>query len=430
MDFKELLTKKRNGELNKSDIKFFVDGVASGEINERQVVEFVKLINQLGMTNNEVYYLADLFADTGIKLNLGKELGFCVDKHSAGNVSDGMSLILMSVLSSLDIKFVRVVSRNYGCHGTMLGKLNTFKGFNALISKNQMIEKANSCGVGLMEGDDRIAPVAALVYQICKKNNLLIEPIVSASLMANKIATGAKLLIIDVKAGEGAVVGKGESELLANRLVELGKLANIQTVSVVTDLNWPISASVGTSLQIQEIKDTLSLAKEYIGSNLLKLAKEMVICVLMAGGKALTRSQASSMFDKSVENGKAYEKFCSIISTYGGTLDTFDRTENLIDTAVSYITADYDGYIGDIVLDKLYSSVDELIGEDKTLDESAGLVLMCAEGDKVTKGQKIAKVFYSHSNKRYFKVAGKLFESFVITKDKPTLNNLFYKVVV
>lgn len=430
MDFKKLLATKKKSELSESQIQEFVHSVKNSELTDKQIFEFVKLSNQVGCTNAEVYYMAKHMAFSGNMLNLSAELGFCVDKHSAGSVSDGMSLILMSVLASLGIKFVRVVSNTYGIHGNLLHKLSKFRGFSAYLTKAEMFQKANWCGVGLLQDQGNIAPVAAKMYKICKDNDLMVEPVVSASIMANKIATGASLLVVDVKSGEGSVVGTDKSLDLANRLVAVGNMANIKTVSVVTDFNWPILASVGVGLELQEIKDTLSNAKEYIGSNILKLAKEMVTCVLLSSGKATGRTQASEMFDSVILSGEAYNKFCEIIETYGGDVQSINRTEKLINTAVTYITADYNGYVGDILLDKLYKNTSFIISNKGEYDSDAGLVLMCAEGDRVVAGQKLAKVFYSHNNPRYFKVAQELYNSFKITKDKPAHTNLFIKVVV
>lgn len=429
MDFKKNRKKNNSVQISEQDIYEFVSAVQNDQISDKQIIEFVARLSE-NATNNQVYWLAKYMARSGEMLALSDKLGYCVDKHSAGSVSDGMSIILMSVLASLGIGFVKVVSNTYGIHGNLLQKLTKFRGFNCSLSQEQMLQKASWCGVGLYQDNGNIAPVAGKVYTVCKENNMLAEPVVSASILATKIATGANITVVDVKSGEGAVNGIKNPTALANRLVEVGKMANIQVIAVITDFNWPISASVGVGLELLEIKDTLSDAKEYKGSNLLKLAKEMAICVLMSSKMATSRSQASEMFDNAVENGSAYKAFCEIIETYGGEVHSIERTQKLMDTAVSYITSDFDGYVSDIKLDKLYDNINYVISHKGEYDAHAGLVLMCAEGDRVKLGQKLAKVFYSHDNKRYFKVVKELYDAFEITKNKLPIANLFIKVVV
>lgn len=429
MDFKKLRKKNNNVQIGEQEIYDFVNAVQNDQISDKQIVEFVTRLGE-NASNNQVYWLAKYMAQSGDMLALSDKLGYCVDKHSAGSVSDGMSIILMSVLASLGVSFAKVVSNTYGMHGNLLEKLTKFRGFSCMLDESQMLQKALWCGVGLYQDNGNIAPVAGKIYTICKENDMLIEPVVSASILATKIATGASMTIVDVKSGEGAINGIADPTTLANRLVEVGKMADLQVVAVITDFNWPISASVGVGLELLEIKDTLSDAKEYKGSNLLKLAKEMTICVLMSSKMATSRSQASEMFDNVIEDGRAYKKFCEIIETYGGELHSIGRTQKLMDTAVSYITSDFDGYVTDIKLDKLYDNIGYVISHKGEYDADAGLVLMCAEGDRVKFGQKLAKVFYSHNNKRYFKVVKELYKAFEITKNKPPITNLFIKVVI
>lgn len=425
VEIKQILS--TSNQLSEDQIENIVEDIKNNRLSTKQILAFAKRL-QTSCSDMEVYYLAKHMAQSGQMLNLSEAVGFCVDKHSAGNVSDGMSIILMSVLASLGIKFVKSVSDTYGVHGNLLQKLNRFRGFCCAIDKDELIQKSSYCGVGLIKDDGQIAPVASKIYTICKQHDMLSEPIVSASIMANKIATGANMVVVDVKSGEGSV---GDfSNVLAKRVVEVGKLAGIKTVAVITDFNWPISASVGVGLELLEIKDTLSSAKEYVGSNTLELAKEMTVCALMSCGMAKGRSEAVDLFNHAISSGKAYNKFCEIIETYGGEVYSIQRENKLIDTAVSFITADYDGYVGDIKLDKLYKNTSFIISNKGEFDQNAGLVLMCAEGNKVEKGQKLAKVFYSHDNNRYFKVAQDLFEAFEITKNKPNKTNLFIEVVI
>lgn len=429
MDFKKNRKKNNSIQIAEQDIYNFVNAVQKEQISDKQIIEFITRLGE-NASNNQVYWLAKYMANSGDVLALSDKLGYCVDKHSAGSVSDGMSIILMSVLASLGVSFVKVVSNIYGMHGNLLEKLSKFRGFNCMLDENLMLQKASWCGVGLYQDNGNIAPAASKIYTVCKENDVLIEPIVSASILATKIATGANMTIVDVKSGEGAINGIKNPTALANRLVEVGKMANLQVVAVITDFNWPISASVGVGLELLEIKEALSDAKEYKGSNLLKLAKEMAICVLMSSKIATSRSQASEMFDNAIESGDAYKKFCEIIEVYGGEVHSIERTEKLMDTAVSYITSDFDGYVSDIKMDKLYNNINYVISHKGEYDANAGLVLMCAEGDRVKLGQKLAKVFYSHTNKRYFKVVKELYQAFEITKNKPSITNLFIKVVI
>ena len=430
MELKELIAKKKTQELDYEDCHELASILAFDKNNEKQIVEFVNLLNDKGCSDDEVYNLALAFADSGKRLNCAHYFDCSADKHSAGLVSDAISLILMSVLPCVGITFTKTINKSYGTFSSFAQKLGAISGFVVSKDLNKTLERAKESGAFLYEGDESLYPASTNIYEVCKNNKLLIEPIVASTILANKIATGASSFVADIKMGEGSVYNSNQSVELAERIVRVAKKANIKAVAVVTDLNWPISASVGTKLELQEVKDLLEGSKDYGGSSLLTLAKEMVVCLLLLNKKASTRSEAGEMFDEAISSGKAYTRFKNIVETYGGSLVETNRKELLMDTAVSYITAKQSGYMYDIKLAELYSTSQELIGGSKTFDASAGVVLMCKEGDKIVEGQKIAKVLYSHENKRYFELHDRLLDSFEIRQEKPVINNLFYKVIV
>ena len=430
MELKDLINKKKNQELDYDDCHELANILTFDKYNEKQVVEFVNLLQTQGCTDDEIYNLALAFADSGKRLNCSEQFAFCADKHSAGLVSDAITLILMSVLPCLDITFVKTINKNYGTFSSFAQKLNNINGFAFDKDVDSTIKKAKECGAFLLEGDNSLYPAATNFYEVCKNNNILVEPIVTSTILANKIATGASSFVADIKSGEGAVYSTEDSVKIAERIVRVAKMANISAVAVISDLNWPISASVGTKLELQEVKDLLEGGKDYNGSSLITLAKEIVVCLLLLNKKASTRSEAGEMFDNAISSGKAYNRFKSIIETYSGNIVEINRKELLMNTAVSYLVAKEDGYVYDIKLAKLYLTTQKLIGENKTFDTSAGLVLLCKEGEKVVAGQKLAKVLYSHENKRYFDLHDDLQQSFEIKKEKPVVNNLFYKVIV
>lgn len=425
---KQIIEKKKTAELSVEDMQAFVDELIKTN-GEKEVVSFVEEITKLGVSDEEVYYLASALAASGMHLSTSRELGYCVDSQSVGKFSDPLNIVLMSVLAVYDIKFVKVASNSYSDHGSTFDRLKSIDGLKIPTILDDAYEIANHVGVMLFDAKE-VAPAAVKLYNICKKNDRLFEWVVSSTIVANKIATGSSFVIYDVKVGEGSILPKEETEILSSRLLRVSSLARIKAVSVVTDLNWPICASVGYNHEIQEIKDTLSHVKEYPNSRLMTLAKEMTICTLMASGVANSRSAAGEMFADALESGEAYEKMCEILEYYGADIKSFDRNQKFLDTAVSYIVAQEDGYVFDIKLLEINSAIQKMIGEGKKYDKNAGLILMCEEGKNVLKGQKLAKVFFSLENKRYFDEYQNLNNSFVITKQKPTVNNLFYKVIV
>ena len=425
---KELIEKKQTAELMVEDMHIFVDEILKSK-SDKDIVSLVSCMQKYGMSDEEIYSLAGALAASGMSLNTSRELGYCVDSQSVGKFSDPINLIVMSVLSVYDIKFVKAVGNSYAEKGSTFDRLKSIKGLKIPAVLDDAYEIADNVGVMLFDAKN-IAPAAVKLYNICKKHNMLVEFIIAATVVANKIATGSSLVIYDIKIGEGSVLGLIESELLAQRLINVSSLARINAVSVITDLSWPISATVGYNFEIQEIIDYLSGAKEYPNSSLKTLAKEMTVCALMSSGVAKSRTNAVELYNDAITSGKAYQKFREILEYYGANFDDFNRTNKFVDTAVSYVVAKQDGYVFDIKLLDLYNCAHEIIGSGKSYDKNAGIVLMCAEGTPVKKGQKLAEVFFSLDNKRYFEKYKDLNDCFAVSEKKPVVNNLFYKVMV
>lgn len=427
MNIKNLIERKKSYELELRDFEEFVKYLQSKKYSEKYVLEFLNTLEQKKCTDNELYNFALAMAKSGKMLNLSEKFDCCVDKYSFGKYSDGMSLILMSVLASVGLKFARVMSDN-GQYGTKLSRLRKIDGFVVPKSFDDAVRNASNCGAFFLNYMGNIAPVTTVLYNICAKHNKFFELSYIAMIMANKIAVGANVLIGDIKVGEGAATT--DIDELAKRLVSIGKLAKIKTVAVVTDLNCPVSASVGAKCEMQEVIDILSESKDHNTSRLLELAKEMVVCVLMATKQASSRTKAMAIFDESISSGKAYKRFCQIVENYGGNLSFIQKANSLVDVAVSYIEAPEAGYVEDIKLNEIYDCAQKIISDGKKHDDGAGVVLMCDEGDKVVEGQKLAKIYYSFTNKRYFENVRQLQNCFVISKEKKKTNKLLYKVVI
>lgn len=427
MTIKQLISNKQSAPLTEGDAKEFVADAMSGKYTNRQLAEFVKFCCNNKFTDQEVYTLASAMAQSGVQLYASQKLGFCVDEYSFSNVPDGMSLVLMSVLASLGFRCTKCVDEIGDASSDFFNAIKT----KPFASPSRLEEGGDSLTY-LFSGKNKLAPLADVLYDFCYQLGEFCEPIIAACILAKKIAIGASIVLIDAKSGEGSQfkIDQQQVQQVANRLVNCGKLAGQKFVAVVTDFNWSISASIGNLPLMGEIWDTLSGSKEYLASNLLVLTKEVAVCALLASNLVSGRSQAAIMVDDVIKNGRAFDRLKKIGEQFGLKVEVASRHNRLIDTAVSYITADFGGYVEDIKLGQFEQIANNLVGKGKTADYAAGIVLMCAEGDRVSAGDKLAQVLYSHNNNRYFKYAEGMYNCFKIGNTKPANTSLFYKVVI
>lgn len=435
LDINSIINKKEVGEtLSKEEIEFIVFGYHENKISDAQILDFFRLINEDNFNYTETYSLANAIALTGEMLNVAGDNQIVVDKHSAGMVSDPTTLIFMSVLASLGIKNVKVLSRGYGDYGSSLDRFKVFKNFDAKTSKKGFIENLNFIGAGLIEDVGQIAPVDKKLYKLRRENGLTSVPLVASSILAKKIATGANVLVFDVKAGEGAIYPSNNyASTLARYLVNSAKLAGFKTASVVTNLDQPLGSSFGPRAEIEEAINVLRYEKSSFDAKLLDVARELVIIALMLARKGLTRPEASNLFDQAIESGRALDKFREIISAYGGIYEDYKHSAQILleGTTISYLTASTDGYISNIILKDLINAYKSFSDKDDgSFDKNAGIVLMVREGSKVKKGDKIARLFYSIDNYNFAPSTALIRDCIVISRFKPRVKKVFYKIVV
>lgn len=435
MNLNEVLDKKKqNLSFTRDEIDFIVNSYKESLISEEKMVEFMENINENNFSYEETYFLADALAKTGEVLDIKKDVDFVIDKHSAGNISDPTTLIFMAVMATLGVKNVKVLSNSYGDFGSSLQRFKFFKGFHANITRNELVKIINKIGFGVLEETNQIAPVDKDLYKLRKKHKITSIPLIAASILAKKLATGVNAIIFDIKTGEGAIyASESFSITLAKYLVETSKIAGMQSVGVVTNLDQTLGSSIGPREELEEAINILRCERSLFGSKLLDVARELVIVALMLTKKASGRSEASTMFDNAINSGAALDKFRELILHYGGEYEDYKHSAQrlLSGVAVSYITAQESGYVSDVVLENLINSYKHLSrGNGDYYDANAGVVMLVREGTKINKGEKLMRIFYSIDNNYFCSSINQFKQAVVISKTKPTTHKVFYKVII
>ena len=435
MFIQDIIDQKNKGcDLSFEEISLLVSKYQSGEISDGKMLEFMKLIDEKNFSYDETYYLADALARTGKILEISKEVGFVVDKDSAGSYSDATSLIFMSVLASLKIKNIKSVSSVYGNSNNTLDRLKLFTGFDARVTKDKLVEILNKTHAGFIDEEMQIAPIDKRLFALEKKYNVSSIPLIVASILSRKIAMGASAIVFDVKTGEGAMFKSQEyAQTLATYLVECGKRAGFVCSSLISNLDEPLGSSLGLQSEIQETLSILRSEKSLYASKLLSVAKELVINAIMLFSDQISREKASSMFDQAISSGLALKKFYEIIGEYGGEYLDFKHTSTklLNNVAISYLCATKKGYVNDIVISEVYEALNKFANNPSAEeDKNANFVLLVGEGQKVFEGDKLVRIFYSYDNKNISSAIKTLKDAIRIEDKRVVPKKTLYKVII
>jgi pyrimidine-nucleoside phosphorylase len=257
----ELIERKRNGEeLSAEEISELILGYARGEIPDYQLAAFCMAVYFRGMTAAETYALTDAMIRSGRTLDLGAALGRkVVDKHSTGGVGDKTTIAVGPIVAACGVPIGKMSGRGLGHTGGTLDKLESIPGFDVELSVDQFIAQVKTVGLAIVGQTEDLVPADKQLYALRDVTATVdILPLIASSIMSKKIAGGADAIVLDVKVGDGAFMKTlDDARALAETMLELGRHAGREVVCLLTDMDQPLGAAVGNSLEIAEARDTV-----------------------------------------------------------------------------------------------------------------------------------------------------------------------------
>ena len=167
MNFTEILEKKRDDfELDKEEIKFFIDEYTSGKLPDYQAAAFLMAGFLNGFSKNETSFLTQAMLYSGEIVDLSSIPGIKVDKHSTGGVGDKTSLIIAPICAACGVPVPMISGRGLGHSGGTLDKLESIKGFNVNLSLEDYKKIVKEVGLCLIGQTKEIAPADKKIYAL------------------------------------------------------------------------------------------------------------------------------------------------------------------------------------------------------------------------------------------------------------------------
>lgn len=433
MDFTDLIIKKRNAEeLSTEEIKQFIDGVVNGSVPDYQTSAMLMAMYINGLNKRETADLTMAMAYSGNVLDLSAIDGIKVDKHSTGGVGDSTTLIVAPLVASLGLPVVKMSGKGLGHTGGTLDKLTSIPGFNVDLTMEQAVKQAANNGIVVMGQTKELAPADKILYSLRDVTGTIDNmSLIASSIISKKIAGGADCIVLDVKCGKGAFMKTlEEARALANEMIDLGKNLNKKVTALITNMDEPLSSNIGNSIEIIEAIEILKGQRQGpLKEVALRLGAEMLIL----GGKADNTEEALNMLEENIVNYKGLYKFSELISLQGGVSAVIDNYSIFPQrTFKTAIISDRDGYIQEMDAELIGHAASETgagrkVKED-SIDYGAGVMLKKRVGDKVAKGEIIARTFAKDEKK--CKAAEEIIKSAIVIGDsKLEKKPLIYEVL-
>ncbi|HAQ8163358.1 TPA: pyrimidine-nucleoside phosphorylase [Enterococcus faecium] len=394
----DLIEKKRDGnELSKEEIEYIVTNYTNGKIPDYQVSALLMAIFYQDMTNEEITNLTLAIANSGDVIALSSLEGIKVDKHSTGGVGDTTTLILAPLVASVGVTVAKMSGRGLGYTGGTLDKLEAIPGFQIELSDEEFVRIVNESKVAVIGQSGNLAPADKKLYALRDVTATVDSlPLIASSIMSKKIAAGADAIVLDVTTGDGAFMKNIEdARRLAKTMTSIGKLANRETVAVISDMSEPLGEAIGNSLEVVEAIETLQgNGPEDLVEMCYALGSQMVVLA----GKAKTTDEARTLLQEALESGKALAKFKEMIQNQGGDPAIVEHPERILTARYTMeLPAKQSGVVSKIVANELGIAAMMLGAGRKTkeedIDHAVGLKLHKKIGDTVTKGESLLTIY-------------------------------------
>lgn len=403
MNILQIIAKKRDKqELAKQEIDYFVQAYTKGIIPDYQAASLLMAIFLNGMTKQETTDLTLAMAHSGEILDLSSLGKIIVDKHSTGGVGDKVSLVLLPLVASLGVPVAKMSGRGLGFTGGTVDKLESIPGYQTDISIDQFKQNVKTMGISMISQTMNLAPADKKMYRLRDSISCVESiPLIASSIMSKKIASGAQKIVLDVTVGDGAFMKTIEqARELAHEMIEIGKLAKRETVCVLTSMEQPLGYAIGNQLEVIEAVECLQgKMPEDVKQVVLALGSQML--KLSGLGEDLTQNKDKMW--QAIQQGKAYEKFLTMVSTQGGDISYLQNSHQF--TKAKYIRSVISresGFVQAIPAEQIGKITCALgagrIQKEDQIDPSVGIILHKKIGDYVEKGEILATIYANQPN--------------------------------
>ena len=428
----DLIAKKRDHqELTTDEINWMIQNYVSDEIPDYQMSAMLMAIYFNGMTDPEQAQLAQAMLNSGERLDLSAIAGVKVDKHSTGGVGDKLTIPLLPLMASLGVPVPMISGRGLGFTGGTLDKMESIPGFNVQLTTQQFIDQVATIHQAITQASSDLAPADKRLYALRDVTGTVAStPLIAASIMSKKLASGTDALLFDVKSGNGAFMSDDEqAEKLAHALISIAEQNGVSARALITDMNQPLGITIGNSLEVAE---SIAVLKGRGPQDVHQLLVTQAAHMLVLGKRADTLELGVGMAEDALRDGRAMRAFKQLIQAQGGDVRVTDDPRRLPQASQKVaIKAESAGFVGEIDTKALGVAVMQIGGgraqQESDLDLTAGLVLHKKLGTPVSVGDTLAVAYASERDPQT--IVDAVRDAYTITAQKPKITPLIHQII-
>lgn len=420
--FPQILSK---GNYTYSDFKMLTFGYVSGDIQERDMEDWIKHIFKRGMSIEESALYTKSIIKSGQKIDFSELDAPIVDKHSTGGVGDKVSLILGPLLAAYGYHVPMIVGTSLGHTGGTLDKLCSIPGYRPYLELDEFKNIVKKIGISIMGQTKQICPADRKIYELRDKMNMIDSyPLICGSIMSKKIAEGIDSLVLDIKTGNGAFMYTMDmARNLGDLLKKIGELNGIKVHIAITDMNQPLGTYSGIACEVQESIDALNGNGD---SDLMDVVYHLAESIISLNNEELDKKKLKEL----INSGEAFDKFNKMVESHGGSLDEF-HNKNYHSVKPRYIVrADKNGFLESYSTKKIGEVLSSIgsgtFGNKDGIDNYSGLKVYKKIAAEVNQGDPVLE-FYCSSEEKINNLSSEVNKIFKISSRATKKQKLIYQ---
>jgi pyrimidine-nucleoside phosphorylase len=393
-----IYAKKTGGRLDDEQIAQWVRGVTDGTIPDEQTAALLMAICWRGMDTRETLALTLAMRDSGAILDLSGVPGIKVDKHSTGGVGDKTTLVLGPLVAACGVPCAMFSGRGLGHTGGTVDKYAAIPGLRTQLEPEAFRASLRATGFANSAQTADVCPADARLYAL-RDITATVEsiPLITASIMAKKLAGGADALVLDVKCGDGAFMKHlDDARALARSMVAVGQAHGLRVKALVTRMEEPLGWAIGNALEVVEAVEILKGL--HGGSDLARMSLRLAAEMLVLGGGAASLPAAQARVAAAVAGGEAMRTFRAWVAANGGDPEALEDPRRLPGWSRTIpVRAERGGYVQAIRSRDLGVLAMELGAGRRNradvLDLGVGIRMRAQVGDRVEPGQELLTLY-------------------------------------
>jgi len=426
----ELIQRKRDGEeLPDEELAELILGYARGEVPDYQLAAFCMAVYFRGLSPRETYVLTDAMIRSGETIDMSAALGRkVVDKHSTGGVGDKTSLAVGPIVAACGVPIGKMSGRGLGHTGGTLDKLESIPGYRVDLTLDELVAQVRDVGMAIVGQTGDLVPADKLLYGLRDVTATVDQlSLIAASIMSKKLAAGAQAIVLDVKVGNGAFMRTvDDARRLAETMIGLGAEAGREVICLLTDMDQPLGAAVGNSLEVAEALDTV---RGRGPADFTELVLDACAKLLALSDLGIDEAEGRRRAEAAVADGRAEAVWGRWLEAQGGTSD-----ESALPSAPALVdvTAPRSGFVRELSAIRIGMTAVHLGAgrqtKDEPIDHAVGIVCRAKRGAQVEAGETLA-VVHARTEEAAAQAAVEALTAYELADEAPEERPLLLEVV-